>query len=132
MAPSSVTVLGGGNTGFAAAANLTLRGFEVTLCELPEFSDAIEAIRERKTIHLLGVAERGAARVHSVTTDFAEALRGSDLALLIVPAYGQRTRGAWHRGYGDRGPEALPDDRTAVSITLPDHLALKSYARSPT
>lgn len=89
-ATSSVTVLGGGNTAFAVAANLTLRGFEITLCELPQFGDAIEAIRDRQTIHLLGVAEQGAARVHSVTTDFAEALNASDLALLIVPAYGQR------------------------------------------
>ena len=90
MAKRSVSVLGGGNTAFSVAANLTLRGFEITLYELPEFDASVEPVREERTIHLLGVAEQGAAKIHRVTTDIEEALDASDLALVIVPAYGHR------------------------------------------
>ena len=90
MSKRSVTVLGGGNTAFSVAANLTLRGFEITLFELPEFEAAVEAIVKSRTIHLLGAAERGAATIHRITTDVEEALDQADLVLLIVPAYAHR------------------------------------------
>jgi len=87
---NSLTVLGGGNTAFAVAANLSLRGFEVTLCEIPSFAWTLEPIRTTHTIRLDGVAERGAARIARVTTDFQEALSANELALLIVPAYAHK------------------------------------------
>ena len=90
MAGRSVTVLGGGNTAFSVAANLTLRGFEITLYELPEFEDSLAPVNDSSTINLVGVAEQGAARIHRITTDIEVALDASDLALLIVPAYGHR------------------------------------------
>jgi opine dehydrogenase len=87
---NSLTILGGGNTAFSVAANLALRGFEVTLGEVPSFSWTLEPIRESRTIRLDGVAERGAGRIARVTTDIPEAVRASDLLLLIVPAYAHR------------------------------------------
>ena len=87
---TSITVLGGGNTAFAVAANLTLRGHEITLYELPEQSASIEPIIERREIKLEGVAEHGAASLRCVTTDAEEALAASNLALLIVPAYAHK------------------------------------------
>ena len=90
MASRSVTVLGGGNTAFSVAANLTLRGFQITLYEMPQFGMSVEPIRETRTIHLHGVAQRGAATVHRVTTDIEEAMEAADLALVIVPAYAHR------------------------------------------
>ena len=69
-----LTVFGGGNTAFAVAANLSLRGFDVTLYEHPNFASALDPIRSRQTIHLLGVAEQEAARIRRVTNDLAEAL----------------------------------------------------------
>lgn len=87
---TSITILGGGNTAFAVAANLALRGVEVTLAEIPSFAGMLEPIRETRTIRLDGVAERGAARLRAVTTDLGEALRENELALLIVPAYAHR------------------------------------------
>lgn len=90
MPSPRVTVLGGGNTAFSVAANLTLRGVQVTLCELAGFESMIAPIRESREIHLAGVAARGVAKVHRVTTDFGEALAFSDLALLIVPAYAHK------------------------------------------
>ena len=85
---TDVTVLGAGNTGFAAAANLTLAGHSVTLGELPAFADAIEPVREERVIELHGVAHVGAARIAMVTDDIGAAVAAADTLLLIVPAYG--------------------------------------------
>ncbi len=85
----ALTILGGGNTAFAVAANLTLRGFAVTLCEHPDFAATLEPICESRVIRLDGVAMRGVAKLHRVTTDFAEAL-ANELVLLSVPAYAQK------------------------------------------
>jgi opine dehydrogenase len=87
---SSLTVLGGGNTAFAVAANLTLAGHQVTLCELPSFAHMIEPIRDSQQIALDGVVRRGTAQIHRVTTSFTEALAFNDLVLLIVPAYAHK------------------------------------------
>ena len=47
---TSVTILGGGNTAFAVSANLSLRGHEITLFELPDQASNIDAIRESRQI----------------------------------------------------------------------------------
>jgi opine dehydrogenase len=86
----SVTVLGGGNTAFAVAADLALRGIEVTLCEIPSFGWTLEPIRGSRRIRLDGVAERGSAEIREVTTDVGAALDRNELLLLIVPAYAHR------------------------------------------
>ncbi len=90
MSRQSVAILGGGNTAFATAARLTLRGFDITLWETPEFGASLEPIRETGTIHLAGVAEEGPAKIHRVATDIEEALSASRLVLVIVPAYAHR------------------------------------------
>ena len=71
MVDKSITVLGGGNTAFGIAANLTLRGYEITLYEVPEFSDTLEPLKGNRGITLNGVAEVGEARIHKTTTDIA-------------------------------------------------------------
>ncbi len=90
MLVHSLTVLGGGNTAFSVAANLTLAGYDVTLCEVPSFRHTVEPILESRRITLGGVAHRDIARLHAVTTDFALALRTNELVLLIVPAYAHK------------------------------------------
>jgi opine dehydrogenase len=90
MSVSSLSILGGGNTAFAVAANLTLAGFHVTLCELPAFRHTVEPLLATRQIALDGVAYRDTACVRAVTTDVAEALAANDLVLLIVPAYAHR------------------------------------------
>ncbi len=84
-----LTILGGGNTAFAAAANLSLRGFRVTLCEHPSFAWTLDPIRDSGVIPLDGVAERGKAKIHRLTTNFSEGLE-NDLLLTIVPAYAHK------------------------------------------
>src|SRR6266511_2323206 len=83
LAMESLTILGGGNTAFAVAANLALRGFEVTLCELPEFGWTLEPVQASGQIRLDGVVERGVGRLACVTSDFARAVPANELLLLI-------------------------------------------------
>ena len=86
----NVTVIGAGNGGLAAAADLTLRGHRVTLFEFPPFESALNSIREKGTIGLSALPSTGLAggfaKPHRLTTDMAEALGDAEVILLIVPA----------------------------------------------
>ena len=86
---NSLTILGGGNTAFAVAANLALRGVAVTLCEHPDYAWTLESIQPDGEIQLAGVAENGTAQIHHLASSAAEALQ-NDLLILIVPAYAHR------------------------------------------
>ena len=50
MANETIAVMGGGNTAFAVAASLTLRGYDIALCELPGFAEMVEPIAAHRTI----------------------------------------------------------------------------------
>jgi opine dehydrogenase len=94
MGKVTVTVLGGGNGAFAAAADLMLRGYDVRLLEAPEFRQMIEPVLAAGGIQLENpkIAELGSglARVPLVTTDAAPALAGADIVLFLVPAFAER------------------------------------------
>jgi opine dehydrogenase len=116
----SLTILGGGNTAFAVAANLTLAGHTISLCELPAFAHTIEPIRHSRAIVLDGVAERGTAVLQSVTTNFAEALAANELVLLIVPAYA-------HQAFAEAcAPHLRPGQ---VVVLQPGTLGSLAFAR---
>jgi len=120
MSDHSVVVLGGGNTAFSVAANLTLRDFEVTLYEIPGFAHTLDAVMDTGVIHLLGVARQGAARIHHITTHIEEALGASDLVLLIVPAYA-------HRPFAEVCAPYLRPGQTVV--LMPGTLGALAWAR---
>lgn len=87
-------VLGGGNGGLAAAADLALKGFEVRLFELPEFAHTVAPVSEAGGIQCevlpsTGLRE-GFARLAAVTTDVGAAARGADVVLVIVPSFAHR------------------------------------------
>ena len=46
MKVRKITIIGGGNGGFAAAADLTIRGHEITLYELPDFRNGLAEVIE--------------------------------------------------------------------------------------
>lgn len=102
----AITILGGGNTAFAVAANLALRGYAVTLGELPAFAQTLAPIQASRTIQLVGVVETGAAQLARITTDMRVALE-NDLLLLIVPAYA-------HRAFAEACAPHLRDGHTVV------------------
>ncbi|NIM49549.1 MAG: hypothetical protein GTN78_22205 [Gemmatimonadales bacterium] len=83
-----IVVLGGGHGAHAMAADLTLAGHEVRLCEHPDFSERFKATLESGEIELRGIGRTGKARPALVTTAFAEALRGAKLINISIPAFG--------------------------------------------
>ena len=87
-----IAVLGGGSGAQATAADLSLAGHEIRLAELAPFAENIAAMQALGGIHLTGVAPMGGAsgfaRVHLATVDIRAAVRGADLIMVIVPAYG--------------------------------------------
>lgn len=84
MAISSIAVLGAGNGGSAAAADLTLRGYETRL--FSRSAATLEPIRERGGIELVEDGGVRTARPEIVTTEIAEAVAGADLIVVSVPA----------------------------------------------
>jgi opine dehydrogenase len=120
MPTFSLTILGGGNTAFAVAANLSLAGYAVTLCEHPAFRSMVDPIMASKQIELGGVAHRETARLHAVTTDFAQALAKNQLVLLIVPAYA-------HKVFAEAcAPHLRPGQ---VVVLMPGTLGSLEFAR---
>lgn len=120
MPTQSLTILGGGNTAFAVAANLSLAGHHITLCEIPSFRHMVEPILANRNIALDGVAQRGTATLAKVTTDFAEGLAENDLLLLIVPAYA-------HKPFAEVCAKHLR--RGQVIVLLPGTLGSLEFAR---
>lgn len=90
-----VAVLGGGNGAFATAADLKLKGFNVSLFELPEFAGGIQAAKEKGGIELQArgtkAVSSGFAKLDCISSDPAEAVPEADVLLLVTPAFAQRT-----------------------------------------
>ena len=86
-----VTIVGAGNGGLAAASDLSLRNFNVTLYEFPEFAENIERIRKNGVIGLSTLPSTGLsggfARPDRITTDMDEALHNAEIILVIIPAF---------------------------------------------
>lgn len=87
MVSNKVTILGGGNTAFSMAANLTLAGHDVLLWEHRDFTDTLDPIRDSLTLYLEGAARTGRAKLAGVATDPAEALAWSEALVCSVPSY---------------------------------------------
>lgn len=81
-----ITVIGGGSTGYAAAAYLTSKHFSVTLCDSEAYAPVLNDVTEAGGILLRGRAGRGIYTPAAVTTDHRAALEGAELILVCVPA----------------------------------------------
>ena len=82
-----VAVLGRGNGAFAMASDLSYQGFEVALWSKP-FGE-LEKIQKTHTINVSGPLIQGEVRIHKVTENIEEAVRGADLICAPVPAFTQ-------------------------------------------
>ena len=83
MAIQRIAVLGAGHGGCAAAADLTLKGFEVRL--QARRADRLNAIEANGGITARGV-QNSLAPISYLTTNVAEAVDGADLIMLVVPS----------------------------------------------
>ncbi len=75
-------ILGTGNSGQTFAADITLKGFQVNLAEVPEFEDNLRAIEKKGGIEISGDAGNGFARLNMITTDLKEAIKGVDIIIV--------------------------------------------------
>jgi opine dehydrogenase len=82
-----ITVIGCGNGAFATAADLSDRGFEVTLYVQLAHEKNFKSIRENKVIQCSGVGPEGPVRIHEITNDLRIAMRDPDLIIPVLPAY---------------------------------------------
>ena len=88
MAVKTVAVLGAGHGGLAAAADLSLRGFNVRLQGRNE--QRMAAIRSRGGVDVKGV-HKAFVPLKSITSDVAEAVSGADLIMLVIPSVAHET-----------------------------------------
>ncbi len=88
-----VAILGAGHAGFAHAADLSMKGFEVRLYEVPEMAETISEIQNLDGIELLPDPSTGLipgfSKVHLITSDAAAAIEGAHVLFVVVPAFAQ-------------------------------------------
>ncbi len=88
---SKIAVLGGGSGAHAMAADLTLKGIEVNMCEAPEFKEGFSTTLERREIDMINTrGEKRTIRLGMVTTDFEQAINGVDYIMMVIPATGHK------------------------------------------
>lgn len=91
MANNKIAVVGGGSGAHSMAADLTRKGYEVALCEAPEFKENITRTLERQAVDLIDAwGERHTVKLALVTTDFEQALRDASYIMVTVPAFGSK------------------------------------------
>src|SRR3981081_1861004 len=83
MAVNSVAVLGAGHGGCAAAADLGTRGYSVRLHA--RNAERLAPLRAQGGIEARGI-HQGLVPIDLMTTDVAEAVRGADLIMMVVPS----------------------------------------------
>jgi opine dehydrogenase len=88
-----IAILGAGHAGFAHAADLSMKGFEVRLYEVPEMAETIADINKQGGIDLQPDPSTGLkggfSKVHLITSDAPAALQGADVLFVVVPAFAQ-------------------------------------------
>lgn len=82
-----VAVLGGGNGGHAAAADLTNRGFEVHLYEDARFAPNMQKVFDTRRITMAGAAGNAEVTLAMVTSNLAQAVKGVTYIFVAVPAF---------------------------------------------
>ncbi|NVM54369.1 MAG: NAD/NADP octopine/nopaline dehydrogenase family protein [Candidatus Helarchaeota archaeon] len=92
-----VTVLGAGHGGLTFTGDLILRGYDVTLYELPRFIANIKPILDRGGFEIHGhdglgkpLPKTGFAKISKVTTNIKEAVEGVNVILVNVPAFAHK------------------------------------------
>jgi len=87
----NIAVLGAGHGGHAMSADLSLAGHNVNLFEFKKFEENIRPIREKGGIEIVGTAgcRTGFAKLNRTTTDMKEAVEGTKLVMVVLPAYGR-------------------------------------------
>ncbi len=87
MNVTRIAILGAGNGGITAAADLKNRGKEVSLYELPQFGKTIDLLKKAGKITVKEGENEFSAIPDLMTTDIGEAVKGAQVILVTVPAF---------------------------------------------
>ncbi len=79
-----VTVLGGGNGCYAAAADLSHSGHKVTWWR--RGADAFKSVLESKSVSMIDAEGTTKVPIHLVTTDLATGIKGAECIIIPLPA----------------------------------------------
>ncbi len=109
----TVAILGAGNGGCAAGADLGRRGFSVRL--FSRSAATLQPIRERGGIAYTGVMGEGFSPIPCITNDIGEAVRGAALVMIVAPMMA-------HAGLAAAAAPCLSPDQ--VLFSAPGHMAL--------
>lgn len=89
----NITILGAGHGGQAMAGDLSLAGHKVRLAAVSQHSTNIMLLNNYGGIVVEGVTSSGVkpgfAKLDMITTNVASALKGVELIMVVVPAFGQ-------------------------------------------
>jgi len=87
MKVKKVAVLGGGNGGVTAAADLKTKGLETSLYELPAFFSNLEKIKEKGGVTLQDSDGESFVEIGTVTDDIEEAIKDAQVIMMVVPGF---------------------------------------------
>lgn len=79
------TIIGAGSGGCAAAADLTLQGFDITLYN--RSPGRLAALKDQGGVHLKDPEDRGIIPVRKLTVDIGEAIADSNRILIMLPTH---------------------------------------------
>jgi opine dehydrogenase len=86
-----IAIIGAGNGGITAAADLKDRGKEVSLYELPQFGQTIDELKEAGSISVFEESSQFDVELDLLTTDIEEAIHGAQVILVTIPAFATET-----------------------------------------
>jgi len=91
MNENRIAILGGGPAAHAYAARLTLKGFEINLCELTQFAEVehIKRTLQTQEIEVSGVVS-GRVKLNMVTTDIGKAIKDAKAVFLTARSNADR------------------------------------------
>jgi opine dehydrogenase len=81
----TIAIIGAGNGGCAAVADLTVRGFDVRL--YGRSAGTVAPLQERGGVEYEGALGEGFASLVTITNDVAAAMDGADLVLIMGPTH---------------------------------------------
>lgn len=87
MEVKKVAILGGGNGGISAAADLREKGFETALFELPQFFSNLSVIKEKGGVLLQDNQGERFVQIPTVTDNLEEAIKDAQIVMLAVPGF---------------------------------------------
>lgn len=89
--PTSATVLGSGAGALSSALEMSMLGIDVTVADLERFRSSIDAIAERGVVRLRSPWHHVTQAPARASLDPAAAVRGAELVVVSVPAFGHDT-----------------------------------------